>query len=156
MSPAHVLPCPLPISLSVSEQQLYAAQLAAMQVSPGSKHSAVSQSNLAAGTHSPTSGQSEKSRNSPPPKAKVRLEFRFYPDHVTRHASMLCCPLYICIMCTREMCLCPGKKNDLLFLLYYVTNSNTLACGLSAFWCHLIPGSSQENIFFLAQNMYSS
>ncbi|XP_060745008.1 transcription factor SOX-5 isoform X3 [Tachysurus vachellii] len=52
-------------------QQLYAAQLAAMQVSPGSKHSTVPQSNLAAGTHSPSSGQSEKSRNSPPPKAKV-------------------------------------------------------------------------------------
>ncbi|XP_053506108.1 transcription factor SOX-5 isoform X4 [Ictalurus furcatus] len=52
-------------------QQLYAAQLAAMQVSPGSKHSAVTQSNLAAGTHSPTSGQSEKCRNSPPPKVKV-------------------------------------------------------------------------------------
>lgn len=30
--------------------------------------------------------------------------------YVTRHASMLCCPLYILIMCTREMCLCPGKK----------------------------------------------
>lgn len=74
------------------------------------------------------------------------------PIRVTRHASMLCCPLYICIMCTREMCLCPGKKNDLLFLLYYVTNSNTLACGLSAYWCHLIlsgsdPGSSQENTY---------
>ncbi|XP_076861520.1 transcription factor SOX-5 isoform X3 [Brachyhypopomus gauderio] len=46
-------------------QQLYAAQLAAMQVSPGSKHSVVSQS-----THSPASSQSEKSRTSPPPKPK--------------------------------------------------------------------------------------
>ncbi|XP_060759466.1 transcription factor SOX-5 isoform X8 [Neoarius graeffei] len=53
------------------QQQLYAAQLAAMQVSPGSKHSTMPQPNLAGGTHSPTSGQSEKSRSSPPPKAKV-------------------------------------------------------------------------------------
>uniref|UniRef100_A0A3B1JWH4 SRY-box transcription factor 5 n=1 Tax=Astyanax mexicanus TaxID=7994 RepID=A0A3B1JWH4_ASTMX len=52
-------------------QQLYAAQLAAMQVSPGAKHGAVPQPNLAAGTHSPTSGHSEKSRTSPPPKPKV-------------------------------------------------------------------------------------
>ncbi|KAM9468304.1 transcription factor SOX-5 isoform 4-T4 [Clarias gariepinus] len=52
-------------------QQLYAAQLAAMQVSPGSKHGTMPQQNLAAGTHSPTSGQSEKSRSSPPPKTKV-------------------------------------------------------------------------------------
>uniref|UniRef100_A0A8B9LTA0 SRY-box transcription factor 5 n=1 Tax=Astyanax mexicanus TaxID=7994 RepID=A0A8B9LTA0_ASTMX len=51
--------------------QLYAAQLAAMQVSPGAKHGAVPQPNLAAGTHSPTSGHSEKSRTSPPPKPKV-------------------------------------------------------------------------------------
>ncbi|XP_046728938.1 transcription factor SOX-5 isoform X3 [Silurus meridionalis] len=51
-------------------QQLYAAQLAAMQVSPGSKHSAVPQTNLA-GTHSPTRGHSEKSRSSPTPKVKV-------------------------------------------------------------------------------------
>ncbi|XP_072528975.1 transcription factor SOX-5 isoform X5 [Salminus brasiliensis] len=52
-------------------QQLYAAQLAAMQVSPGAKHGAVPQPNLAAGTHSPTSGHNEKSRSSPPPKPKV-------------------------------------------------------------------------------------
>ncbi|XP_051544950.1 transcription factor SOX-5-like isoform X4 [Myxocyprinus asiaticus] len=52
-------------------QQLYAAQLAAMQVSPGAKHSTVPQANLATGTLSPTSGQSEKSRNTPPPKPKV-------------------------------------------------------------------------------------
>ncbi|XP_072528970.1 transcription factor SOX-5 isoform X2 [Salminus brasiliensis] len=51
-------------------QQLYAAQLAAMQVSPGAKHGAVPQPNLAAGTHSPTSGHNEKSRSSPPPKPK--------------------------------------------------------------------------------------
>uniref|UniRef100_A0A4W4FDB7 HMG box domain-containing protein n=1 Tax=Electrophorus electricus TaxID=8005 RepID=A0A4W4FDB7_ELEEL len=51
-------------------QQLYAAQLAAMQVSPGSKHGMVPQSNLASGTHSPASGQSEKGRTSPPPKPK--------------------------------------------------------------------------------------
>ncbi|XP_062851711.1 transcription factor SOX-5 isoform X4 [Trichomycterus rosablanca] len=52
-------------------QQLYAAQLAAMQVSPGAKHGSVPQPNLAAGTHSPTSGLSEKRRSSPPPKLKV-------------------------------------------------------------------------------------
>uniref|UniRef100_A0A672NC22 Transcription factor SOX-5-like n=1 Tax=Sinocyclocheilus grahami TaxID=75366 RepID=A0A672NC22_SINGR len=52
-------------------QQLYAAQLAAMQVSPGAKHSTVPQANLATGTHSPTSGQSEKNRSTPPPKPKV-------------------------------------------------------------------------------------
>ncbi|KAJ8381924.1 hypothetical protein SKAU_G00027020 [Synaphobranchus kaupii] len=42
-------------------QQLYAAQLAAMQVSPGA--------NLA-GTHSPSSGPTEKCRGTPPPKLK--------------------------------------------------------------------------------------
>ncbi|KAL7882419.1 hypothetical protein SRHO_G00000770 [Serrasalmus rhombeus] len=52
-------------------QQLYAAQLAAMQVSPGAKHGTVPQPNLATGTHSPTSGQSEKSRSSTPPKPKL-------------------------------------------------------------------------------------
>ncbi|XP_057180636.1 transcription factor SOX-5 isoform X7 [Triplophysa rosa] len=51
-------------------QQLYAAQLAAMQVSPGAKHSTMPQANLATGTLSPTSGQSEKNRNTPPPKPK--------------------------------------------------------------------------------------
>uniref|UniRef100_A0A9J7YL61 SRY-box transcription factor 5 n=1 Tax=Cyprinus carpio carpio TaxID=630221 RepID=A0A9J7YL61_CYPCA len=51
-------------------QQLYAAQLAAMQVSPGAKHSTVPQANLATGTLSPTSGQSEKNRSTPPPKPK--------------------------------------------------------------------------------------
>ncbi|KAL7828249.1 hypothetical protein AOLI_G00314010 [Acnodon oligacanthus] len=44
-----------------------------MQVSPGAKHGTVPQPNLATGTHSPTSGQSEKSRSSPPPKPKVEL-----------------------------------------------------------------------------------
>ncbi|KTG40884.1 hypothetical protein cypCar_00001055 [Cyprinus carpio] len=53
-------------------QQLYAAQLAAMQVSPGAKHSTVPQANLATGTLSPTSGQSEKNRSTPPPKPKER------------------------------------------------------------------------------------
>uniref|UniRef100_A0A673K043 Transcription factor SOX-5-like n=1 Tax=Sinocyclocheilus rhinocerous TaxID=307959 RepID=A0A673K043_9TELE len=53
------------------QQQLYAAQLAAMQVSPGAKHSTVPQANLATGTLSPTSGQSEKNRSTPPPKPKV-------------------------------------------------------------------------------------
>ncbi|XP_051976779.1 transcription factor SOX-5 isoform X4 [Xyrauchen texanus] len=52
-------------------QQLYAAQLAAMQVSPGAKHSTVPQANLATSTLSPTSGQSEKNRSTPPPKPKV-------------------------------------------------------------------------------------
>ncbi|XP_053169723.1 transcription factor SOX-5 isoform X7 [Scomber japonicus] len=56
-------------------QQLYAAQLAAMQVSPGAKHggSLPPQANM--GTHSPptnTHSQSEKAHNSPPPnKTKV-------------------------------------------------------------------------------------
>ncbi|XP_065124721.1 transcription factor SOX-5 isoform X4 [Paramisgurnus dabryanus] len=52
-------------------QQLYAAQLAAMQVSPGAKHSTMPQGNLATGTLSPTSGHSEKNRSTPPPKPKV-------------------------------------------------------------------------------------
>ncbi|XP_055046488.2 transcription factor SOX-5 isoform X5 [Misgurnus anguillicaudatus] len=52
-------------------QQLYAAQLAAMQVSPGAKHSTMPQGNLATGTLSPTSGQGEKNRSTPPPKPKV-------------------------------------------------------------------------------------
>ncbi|XP_070996740.1 transcription factor SOX-5-like isoform X11 [Oncorhynchus clarkii lewisi] len=50
-------------------QQLYAAQLAAMQVSPGAKHSSMSQTNL--NTHSPTNTHHEKSRSTPPPKPKV-------------------------------------------------------------------------------------
>lgn len=91
------VPC---LSLFVlSEQQLYAAQLAAMQVSPGSKHSTVPQSNLAAGTHSPTSGQIEKSRSSPPPKAKVRPGFTFYSVYLRVWLGMplpvLCYPLNI-------------------------------------------------------------
>lgn len=65
----------LPVSLTL--QQLYAAQLAAMQVSPGAKQHAGSlppQANL--GTHSPPSNphsQSDKGRNSPQSnKTKVR------------------------------------------------------------------------------------
>ncbi|XP_045577949.1 transcription factor SOX-5 isoform X11 [Salmo salar] len=50
-------------------QQLYAAQLAAMQVSPGAKHSSMPQTNL--NTHSPTNTHQEKSRSTPPPKPKV-------------------------------------------------------------------------------------
>ncbi|KAJ8268992.1 hypothetical protein COCON_G00115990 [Conger conger] len=46
-------------------QQFYAAQLAAMQVSPGA--------NLA-GTHSPSSGPTEKCRGTPPPKPKVSAQ----------------------------------------------------------------------------------
>ncbi|XP_031688594.1 transcription factor SOX-5 [Oncorhynchus kisutch] len=49
-------------------KQLYAAQLAAMQVSPGAKHSSMSQTNL--NTHSPTNTHHEKSRSTPPPKPK--------------------------------------------------------------------------------------
>ncbi|XP_071188945.1 transcription factor SOX-5 isoform X13 [Salvelinus alpinus] len=49
-------------------QQLYAAQLAAMQVSPGAKHSSMPQTNLI--THSPTNTHQEKSRSTPPPKPK--------------------------------------------------------------------------------------
>uniref|UniRef100_A0A6Q2YVC4 HMG box domain-containing protein n=1 Tax=Esox lucius TaxID=8010 RepID=A0A6Q2YVC4_ESOLU len=54
-------------------QQLYAAQLAAMQVSPGAKHSSMPQTNL--NTHSPTNTHQEKSRSTPPPKPKVHLLF---------------------------------------------------------------------------------
>ncbi|XP_070977172.1 transcription factor SOX-5-like isoform X8 [Oncorhynchus clarkii lewisi] len=50
-------------------QQLYAAQLAAMQVSPGAKHSSMPQTSL--NTHSPTNTHQEKSRSTPPPKPKV-------------------------------------------------------------------------------------
>ncbi|XP_038852539.1 transcription factor SOX-5-like isoform X8 [Salvelinus namaycush] len=49
-------------------QQLYAAQLAAMQVSPGAKHSSMPQTNL--NTHSPTNTHQEKSRSTPPLKPK--------------------------------------------------------------------------------------
>ncbi|XP_007895488.2 transcription factor SOX-5 isoform X3 [Callorhinchus milii] len=49
--------------------QLYAAQLAAMQVSPGAKLHAMSQANLS-NTQSPNNMQTEKSRNTPPPKHK--------------------------------------------------------------------------------------
>ncbi|XP_015724100.1 transcription factor SOX-5 isoform X6 [Coturnix japonica] len=50
-------------------QQLYAAQLAAMQVSPGGKIPGISQGNLGAAV-SPTSIHTDKSTNSPPPKSK--------------------------------------------------------------------------------------
>ncbi|XP_056656769.1 transcription factor SOX-5 isoform X7 [Monodelphis domestica] len=50
-------------------QQLYAAQLAAMQVSPGGKLPGIPQGNLGAAV-SPTSIHTEKSTNSPPPKSK--------------------------------------------------------------------------------------
>ncbi|XP_040293497.1 transcription factor SOX-5 isoform X2 [Bufo bufo] len=49
-------------------QQFYAAQLAAMQVSPGNKMPGMPQGNLAA--MSPTSMNTEKSTSSPPPKNK--------------------------------------------------------------------------------------
>ncbi|KAM5172843.1 transcription factor SOX-5 isoform 2-T2 [Mantella aurantiaca] len=49
-------------------QQLYAAQLAAMQVSPGNKIPGVPQGNL--GAVSPTNINTEKSTSSPPPKPK--------------------------------------------------------------------------------------
>ncbi|KAM4747801.1 transcription factor SOX-5 [Rhinophrynus dorsalis] len=50
-------------------QQLYAAQLAAMQVSPGTKLPGMPQGNLGAAL-SPTNVHTEKSTSSPPPKAK--------------------------------------------------------------------------------------
>ncbi|XP_062447589.1 transcription factor SOX-5 isoform X6 [Rhea pennata] len=50
-------------------QQLYAAQLAAMQVSPGGKIPGIPQANLGAAV-SPTSIHTDKSTNSPPPKSK--------------------------------------------------------------------------------------
>ncbi|XP_007194906.1 transcription factor SOX-5 isoform X3 [Balaenoptera acutorostrata] len=50
-------------------QQLYAAQLAAMQVSPGGKLPGIPHGNLGAAV-SPTSIHTDKSTNSPPPKSK--------------------------------------------------------------------------------------
>ncbi|XP_078276128.1 transcription factor SOX-5 isoform X5 [Rhinoraja longicauda] len=50
-------------------QQLYAAQLAAMQVSPGAKLHSMSQSSLSSALSS-NNIQAEKPRNSPPPKGK--------------------------------------------------------------------------------------
>ncbi|XP_069765179.1 transcription factor SOX-5 isoform X2 [Narcine bancroftii] len=50
-------------------QQLYAAQLAAMQVSPGAKLHSMSQSSLS-NTLSPNNLEPDKVRNSPPPKSK--------------------------------------------------------------------------------------
>ncbi|XP_048410348.1 transcription factor SOX-5 isoform X1 [Stegostoma tigrinum] len=50
-------------------QQLYAAQLAAMQVSPGAKLHGMSQANLN-NTLSPNNAQAEKGRTTPPPKSK--------------------------------------------------------------------------------------
>ncbi|XP_052434604.1 transcription factor SOX-5 isoform X5 [Carassius gibelio] len=69
--PLQLIPAATPGLGPLQLQQLYAAQLAAMQVSPGAKHSTVPQANLATGTHSPTSGHSEKNRSTPPPKPKV-------------------------------------------------------------------------------------
>lgn len=73
--PNQLFSVSLPVSLTL--QQLYAAQLAAMQVSPGAKQHGGSlppQANL--GTHSPptnTHPQSDKGRSSPPSnKTKVR------------------------------------------------------------------------------------
>ncbi|XP_033888943.1 transcription factor SOX-5-like isoform X6 [Acipenser ruthenus] len=51
-------------------QQLYAAQLAAMQVSPGAKLPGMPHTNLR-NIHSPTNIQTEKCRSTPPPKSKV-------------------------------------------------------------------------------------
>ncbi|RXM33946.1 Transcription factor SOX-5 [Acipenser ruthenus] len=50
-------------------QQLYAAQLAAMQVSPGAKLPGMPHTNLR-NIHSPTNIQTEKCRSTPPPKSK--------------------------------------------------------------------------------------
>lgn len=69
----------LSLYLSLWLQQLYAAQLAAMQVSPGAKQhggSLAPQANL--GTHSPptnTHSQSDKSRSSTPP-SKTKVKYR--------------------------------------------------------------------------------
>ncbi|XP_038174682.1 transcription factor SOX-5 isoform X7 [Arvicola amphibius] len=52
-------------------QQFYAAQLAAMQVSPGGKLLGLPQGNLGAAV-SPTSIHTDKSTNSPPPKSKEK------------------------------------------------------------------------------------
>lgn len=62
-------PLPPPI-FCLFLQQLYAAQLAAMQVSPGGKIPGIPQGNLGAAV-SPTSIHTDKSTNSPPPKSKV-------------------------------------------------------------------------------------
>ncbi|XP_058883074.1 transcription factor SOX-5-like isoform X6 [Acipenser ruthenus] len=51
-------------------QQLYAAQLAAMQVSPGAKLPGMPHTNLG-NIHSPTNIQTEKCRSTPPLKSKV-------------------------------------------------------------------------------------
>lgn len=59
-----------PFFLCLFLQQLYAAQLAAMQVSPGGKIPGIPQGNLGAAV-SPTSIHTDKSTNSPPPKSKV-------------------------------------------------------------------------------------
>uniref|UniRef100_A0A8C1J1M6 SRY-box transcription factor 5 n=1 Tax=Cyprinus carpio TaxID=7962 RepID=A0A8C1J1M6_CYPCA len=55
--PLQLIPAATPGLGPLQLQQLYAAQLAAMQVSPGAKHSTVPQANLATGTLSPTSGE---------------------------------------------------------------------------------------------------
>lgn len=87
--PSPTLPCP-PVLATL--QQLYAAQLAAMQVSPGAKQHGGSlppQANL--GTHSPptnTHPQSDKGRSSPPPlpsKAKVRGDQVGLFTHASMH-----------------------------------------------------------------------
>ncbi|KAM5263737.1 transcription factor SOX-5 isoform 5-T5 [Ctenodactylus gundi] len=52
-------------------QQLYAAQLAAMQVSPGGKLPGIPQGNLGTAV-SPTSIHADKSTSSPPPKSKEK------------------------------------------------------------------------------------
>lgn len=60
-----------PAPLLVSLQQLYAAQLAGLQVSPGATKSSVLQGALAARASSPTAPKSHKSSSSPSASVKV-------------------------------------------------------------------------------------
>lgn len=76
-------------------QQLYAAQLAAMQVSPGGKIPGIPQGNLGAAV-SPTSIHTDKSTNSPPPKSKVlyqacasQLQDALFPGCLPENGRML-------------------------------------------------------------------
>lgn len=80
-------------------QQLYAAQLAAMQVSPGGKIPGIPQGNLGAAV-SPTSIHTDKSTNSPPPKSKVLYQAwrHSIPDNVDT-----CMYVFFCCLCASQL-----------------------------------------------------
>lgn len=92
-------------------QQLYAAQLAAMQVSPGGKIPGISQGNLGAAV-SPTSIHTDKSTNSPPPKSKVLYQALWHsiPDRIDKCMYVFFWLLSVCLSALFSQCLCEIRE----------------------------------------------